>query len=1398
VKILDYQINISDNGTVSSQLTENSRITPSETSYLDITPLALLANDYIPLLASEDTHPRDRLERIGVLLYQMLFPPPIAGHFLELAWRKIVQAPDRYRLALSINFDSRYRADVISLPWELLYLPRGKTFLSTDARVSLSRRSLDWMQLTEKRQLSEKLNILLVRLQPQTLESVALYPIKNYLDELSHETNLIYPPSILENPSPSLIEETLATLRPDIVHLLLHGDFSDRMTQFGFVNDTGLDLRWYSDRSLADIFHSHLPELLILQACEGGRLSDIFSFSNGAALLVKNHMPAVIAMQFPITNKAGWIFARRMYKDIIQGDPIDIAVQNSRRSLAMSSKESTEDHTTRDFVAPVLWVRSECEFLHPPDLLKNSSPIVQSNDIPASSNQILFDKDLKSNKSDWDEIFNEELKNQIRFFINYGEYSSTDTILAEIISFVLKSFSKCYSEKIAIHLAALIIDADLNNVYNTLLAIQADTYADDLENSKLQDLILEDIGIHTIQEFKVKLSQLLDGIEIQKGCSIVLQSTHVLNYCLDLFVETRQRDQIIRCLNEFSRYPRLTEKDIIQKYRNELGNIPSSTQVNRITNKINHMKQQEDSYDNDIIDYLLSLQTKYTQWKDSYVSLEGSKQDNKKIKLNPSFVDTEFQQIISDKSLYPYPKKTVPIPDVLQAMINIGRCILLGDPGAGKTTTLWKLAIDMVEHAIEDISAKKNPKVPIFVPLGGFLGFDDTFLALIERHSGLLSDQISTLLAQGRVSLLLDGLNEIPIATYTQRIHEISDFLEQSSNDVVITSRILDYQHELALTEIIVLPLNPLRIYNFCKTALQNYPNRAEELFWSIAGQKCKEFWIKFKEADGDWDAFWLSNNLPSYVTGIVWSSYGLWEEWLKYRSNLPGLMGLAQNPFMLTMLVQIFVRSGGYLPENKAALFETFVARLLEQQKKRSEGRGELWIGEPIIQKTLSSIAFIMQLEDLSGTTIEQRRFVELAERFLPEDISANHFIRLVSNANLIAYDNNSIRFVHQLLQEYFAAKELKKTIENNGTPDEFFKPDNWWEPMGWDEAFILLTGSDEDPNFILTWFYEANPILAARCIAESGSEKRITDITKRKVRDYLFKELHNRDLSKNVRSMVGQALNYIEDTRNGILDFDWKRDTIEISSGEFTIGAGVDAASIFVDTYRIARFPVTNAIYKQFVDDGGYSSEKWWIPEDSANWRKYVKGPAKYPFPFNLDNNSIVGVSWFEAMAFCAWMTNKLRSKLPPEWEIRLPTEIEWEKAARGLKNRIYPWSNDFDEKRLNATETIGHTMAVGTFEEGASSSGILEMSGNVWEWCVNAYWPYPYNPNDGRESINGGVERERIVRGGSWYDSKENAMTTARHGNDPNIRFDDWGFRICCGKRLQMNQFVLQEKN
>jgi formylglycine-generating enzyme required for sulfatase activity len=233
----------------------------------------------------------------------------------------------------------------------------------------------------------------------------------------------------------------------------------------------------------------------------------------------------------------------------------------------------------------------------------------------------------------------------------------------------------------------------------------------------------------------------------------------------------------------------------------------------------------------------------------------------------------------------------------------------------------------------------------------------------------------------------------------------------------------------------------------------------------------------------------------------------------------------------------------------------------------------------------------------------------------------------------------------------------------------------------------------------------------------------------------------------------------------------------------------------------FAISRYPVTVAQYQAFVHAGGYerkdlNGEPIWT-DAGWKWKQSAKinGPEDYDPVFQTPNHPRVGVSWFEALAFCRWIAGQV--KLP----VTLPSQAEWERAARHDDARAFPWGSEEQgiEQRCNMSETgLGHTSAVGMFPSGNAFCGAADMAGNVWEWTRSlwgkdwqeASFGYPYVLNAKRENPDAPTEVARVLRGGSWDDPAGDARCAFRYRYGPFGRGRGIGFRVVASPFFPLN--------
>ena len=220
----------------------------------------------------------------------------------------------------------------------------------------------------------------------------------------------------------------------------------------------------------------------------------------------------------------------------------------------------------------------------------------------------------------------------------------------------------------------------------------------------------------------------------------------------------------------------------------------------------------------------------------------------------------------------------------------------------------------------------------------------------------------------------------------------------------------------------------------------------------------------------------------------------------------------------------------------------------------------------------------------------------------------------------------------------------------------------------------------------------------------------------------------------------------------------------------GEFRMGSKAGASDempehpVRLSPFRISRYPVTNADYAAYVRETNKRAPGHWEEGE---------------IPEGKHNHPVVDVSWADAEAFCAWLGDRLR-EAGREGVCELPTEAQWEHAARGGEGRAYPWGDDEPtDEHANFGRNLGGTTPVGSYRKGATPEGVHDLAGNVWEWCRDWYGPYPDGEATDPEGPSDGSSR--VLRGGSSDDAPRHLRGAYRSHTHPGLRLDDVGFRV-----------------
>jgi formylglycine-generating enzyme required for sulfatase activity len=613
---------------------------------------------------------------------------------------------------------------------------------------------------------------------------------------------------------------------------------------------------------------------------------------------------------------------------------------------------------------------------------------------------------------------------------------------------------------------------------------------------------------------------------------------------------------------------------------------------------------------------------------------------------------------------------------------------------------------------------------------------------------------ISNFLQHNRALLMFDGLDEIPEGIRDDLVELIADFqFENKANRFLITGR-------------------PHGIAGRPNERFGKYLCEIEYL----DDQKINEFIRKWFRAVSGKATGLADMTAEDMILDIVFHEH---------------VSVFTQNPLLLAAVCVLYL-VGKRIPEQRADLYDRIVENLLWRRfhdpvepDKVSE-----------IREFLMLLAFGMQNKNLK--TFEVGNGLDVLKKVISQkDERANEYQRRIHRLfseiepNCGLFDRLSggeIEFTHLTFQEFMAAKHIDyMDIDYN----EFLEND-WWE-----DTILLYTGlvslerkkrSNDVVEEILNTKQEDEKIkrrlwlLGSKALRDFQPSKR-DDKVVTLAREKLYEVIES-DASLEERFEAGELVGTLGDLRI-------KTDNmVLVKEGKFMRGSSEYAAyahpeenpqrEIYLDDYMICKYPVTNEEFKEFVDDGGYGKARkhMWSEE---GWRRREENEISEPFfwqgrRWNALNFPVVGISWFEAEAYANWLSERTGN------QYRLPTEAEWEKAARGTDGFKYPWGEHFDKTLCNSYESRLHrTSPVGIFSKGKSPYGCFDMAGNVWEWCSDWYNDNYYANSPDRNPKGPSDGAERVIRGGGWDLGAWGCRSAFRYPHNPGTRYYHLGFRL-----------------
>ncbi len=711
--------------------------------------------------------------------------------------------------------------------------------------------------------------------------------------------------------------------------------------------------------------------------------------------------------------------------------------------------------------------------------------------------------------------------------------------------------------------------------------------------------------------------------------------------------------------------------------------------------------------------------------------------------------------------------------------------VILGDPGAGKTTFLKFVALHLALGEGQRLGL--GDRLPVLVPLSAYAnalaGRDvrlDDFIADYFCDIGAdlpVADMLDEAFRGGTALVLLDGLDEVKDLglrdTVVERVVDFYALHRRAGNKFVLTSRIVGYRAVRPTAE----GLRECTLVDFDDGEIEAFVAR-----WTAALERQAQGESAAARADAERER----------------------RELLDAVQRNAGVRRLAANPLLLTILA-LMKRQDVSLPERRVELYDQYVRTLLSSWNRvRGLGRPparDLDVVQTV--RVLAPLALWMHEENpgvglVRRESLRRRLQAIYAQRGEPDpEEAARRFLADVREhaGLLLERGAGAYGFIHLTFEEYLAGVAVALRGQGDCRPIVGFLGRHIGDPA-WREVSLLAVAY---LGIIQQLDRVAGDVVEALVAERPGEPGQAAVLAGEVVLDVglggVPPESHRRVVEALVAAMQDAAVAPRDRRQAGWIlgRLGWQPDDldafVEVPPGRFLYGDDREPREI-ARRYWIGKYPVTYAQYARFVEDGGYRRRELWSAEGWA-WRE-EEGREEPAFWDDASLNNpifpVVGVAQYEAQAYCHWLTEQVRGAghrlqvwhddepetlnlEPGALVLRLPTEEEWERAARGTDGWEYPWGDAFDVSFANTEESdvekrIGiATTAVCTYPQGVGPAGAWDMAGNVWEWTSSLWEPGSEDP---------------VLRGGSWIDFQWDARCAARNWCFPDFFFSV-GFRV-----------------
>ncbi len=756
----------------------------------------------------------------------------------------------------------------------------------------------------------------------------------------------------------------------------------------------------------------------------------------------------------------------------------------------------------------------------------------------------------------------------------------------------------------------------------------------------------------------------------------------------------------------------------------------------------------------------------------------------------PAIVENNQPQIRTDEDLPTTTKE--PSWQLLFNRLEDESLYVAGAAGYGKSTFAKWLRLQVLapqSHQFKVPSAKEfqellpeslRDRLPVLIPFRDIV--DDLkslprqsamsaaeFLELLCKwtntyatKTGITAELLRSWLQAGRTLLILDGVDELPTVAVGPDFQwhprnivldslplAVSDWLPRG-NRILLTSRPYGLNPD---------QLKALQAAGLSSCSLQPLPEVLQTLL--------VERWFSV---------------LPKYSSGASTEAQLM----MRAVRGIPRVSELVASPLLLTAVCIVY-EQGGELPKDIHDLYNSVVRCSLNARYKNDK------VVVHIHRRQLGRIAWGMH----TGDPFEPGRANPLASagfseidgiltKYLetnPQTATGQQIVitmrdELLERSGLLLPKNaEKAAFQHLSLQEFLAAEWISELQQGQSITELFCSRGtvaNWRETLQ-----FLFCRQAEDRNqsvvtelagHILCAVEQQTPLLAAELAAVAcdavnvllDRKYQLPDDHKARLRR-LFRQSLDQDAPLLARDQLGLTVGRIGDDRPE-LDLDNPAAWVTVPAGDYPLGDEKSQVFKLPNAVEVARFPVTNAQFRQFVEDGGYDNPKFWL----SGWEEKCAGkwsePRSYEFPdLAGPTQPVTGVSWYEAQAFCEWFNSRNTG-----YRYGLPTDNLWEATARGPSGNRYSWGDEWQETWCNnRSSKLQRPSVVGIFPHCQSFCGAIDMTGNVWEWTDTFY----------RET---GYRRE--LRGGWFFiNNPDNLRSAISYYNPPGYRNDYIGFRL-----------------